>query len=536
MFKKLALSILTAVFLLVSIAPYFSPARAQISGLPDTWYAPKFGTFVDRVYNDSNPEEIFGERYTHAQVVWILHSLSAILLPEFIVSCMTQDDPITAGQCFSEAWDTFMGGGSLTRSNSDPGLASIINSLTSSERLSGFGYIRNLAEKFHIISEAKAQGFGFENLAPIRSFWTAVRDISYFLLIVAFIVMAFMIMFRVRISPQTVITVQSALPRLIIILILITFSYAIAGFVVDLAYLSLGLVAILGNPLSDLSTLELFSELITTLPIITMFVIPIIAAYAFISQQSLSIILAIPLALAAALVTLLLFILLLIVALRVVWLMIKTFINVVLLIAAGPILILLGVLPAAGGFSSWLRNLISHIVIFPSIITMVFFAHYVFWSSIERGTWFGTFLETADSLVNINPFDIPLGTSSGAIELPGFNLGDSTVFGSIIAVGILFLIPTLGSIIQGILSGRPFAYGTAIGQAMGPLGWGYGQVTGSQEYRAMREAMAQERAMGWAGKEGWRAGLVDRIGSVSPRTKRLITGAAQRFIPRDKQS
>jgi len=53
--------------------------------------------------------------------------------------------------------------------------------------------------------------------------------------------MAFMIMFRVRISPQTVITVQSALPKIIFTLILITFSYAIAGFLIDLMYVVIGI-------------------------------------------------------------------------------------------------------------------------------------------------------------------------------------------------------------------------------------------------------------------------------------------------------
>lgn len=515
MFKKLTLSFIAAILLLVSMAHYFTPVHAQIGGLPDTWYAPEFGSFVDRVYDESNPEEIFGERYTHAQVVWILHSLTAILLPEFVISCMTQLDPVTASQCFSDAWGALISGSPLTQSQSGSSLAHTINDLTGKDRLSGIGYIRSIAAKFHIIPEAKAQGFGFENLAPIRGLWTAMRDISYFLLIIAFIVMAFMIMFRVRISPQTVITVQSALPRLIMILILITFSYAIAGFVVDLAYLSLGLIAILGNNLSGLGTLPLFNELITSLPILTMFVIPIIAAFAFISQQSLSFILAIPLAIAAALVTLLLFILLVVVALRIVWLMVKTFINVIILIAASPILILLGVFPAAGGFSTWLRNLISHVMVYPAIIMMVFFAHFVFWSSIASSTWLGTFLVTADSLVNINPFDIPLGTSTGAIELPGFNLGDSTIFGSIVAVGILFLIPSLGNIIQGFISGRPFAYGTAIGQAVGPISWGYGKVTGSPEYRAYRQALGQERALRWL--EGRTGGLIGRISSKTGR-------------------
>jgi len=54
-----------------------------------------------------------------------------------------------------------------------------------------------------------------------------------------------MIMLRVKISPQAVVTVQSAIPKLITTLILVTFSYAIAGLVIDLCNLVEALVVAL---------------------------------------------------------------------------------------------------------------------------------------------------------------------------------------------------------------------------------------------------------------------------------------------------
>jgi len=51
-----------------------------------------------------------------------------------------------------------------------------------------------------------------------------------------------MIMFRIKINPQTAITIQLALPKLIITLLLITFSYAIAGFMIDIFYLIWGII------------------------------------------------------------------------------------------------------------------------------------------------------------------------------------------------------------------------------------------------------------------------------------------------------
>jgi hypothetical protein len=86
------------------------------------------------------------------------------------------------------------------------------------------------------LPQAYAQGVGFVGLQPLLNLWKAFRNISYILLALAMIVVGFMIMFRRKIDPQTVVTVQNALPRIITTLILITFSYAIAGLMIDLMY------------------------------------------------------------------------------------------------------------------------------------------------------------------------------------------------------------------------------------------------------------------------------------------------------------
>ena len=53
-----------------------------------------------------------------------------------------------------------------------------------------------------------------------------------------------MIMFRVKINPQTVVSLQTMIPKLVTTLILITFSFAIAGLVIDMIYVFL--LAIIG--------------------------------------------------------------------------------------------------------------------------------------------------------------------------------------------------------------------------------------------------------------------------------------------------
>src|SRR6185369_5532352 len=84
---------------------------------------------------------------------------------------------------------------------------------------------------------AYAQGLGFSSLSPILGLWKIFRNIAYFFFIVIFVFIGFMIMIRSKIGSQAAVTVQQALPKLVVSLILVTFSYAIAGLLLDLMYL-----------------------------------------------------------------------------------------------------------------------------------------------------------------------------------------------------------------------------------------------------------------------------------------------------------
>ncbi len=84
-----------------------------------------------------------------------------------------------------------------------------------------------------------AQGIGFGALTPILGTWKAFRDVAYYLLTFMFLITGFLILIRHKIGGNMAVTVQNALPRLVLALILITFSYAIAGLIVDLMYLAI---------------------------------------------------------------------------------------------------------------------------------------------------------------------------------------------------------------------------------------------------------------------------------------------------------
>jgi len=121
---------------------------------------------------------------------------------------------------------------------------SLIGALYANPPVRTADYLASVGQNFGIVKEAHAQvvGSGAQVLKPILSLWTVSRNISYVIMIIIFVIIGLMVMFRQRINPQTVITAQAALPGLVIGLILITFSYFLAALITDTAYIGTNLV------------------------------------------------------------------------------------------------------------------------------------------------------------------------------------------------------------------------------------------------------------------------------------------------------
>ena len=107
-----------------------------------------------------------------------------------------------------------------------------------SQPVSGIQYIAQVKNNF-LGKNVYAKDSGFQGLQPLLPLWKTLRNATYALFSIVFIVIGVMIMLRVKISPQAVITLQNSIPKLITALILVTFSYAIAGLVIDLSNLLL---------------------------------------------------------------------------------------------------------------------------------------------------------------------------------------------------------------------------------------------------------------------------------------------------------
>jgi hypothetical protein len=81
-----------------------------------------------------------------------------------------------------------------------------------------------------------AQQSGYDELmdSGIAGVWANIRNISYVFFILVMLAAGFMIMFRHKLGGQTLVTLGNSLPNVIISLILVTFSFAIAGLIIDL--------------------------------------------------------------------------------------------------------------------------------------------------------------------------------------------------------------------------------------------------------------------------------------------------------------
>jgi hypothetical protein len=125
-------------------------------------------------------------------------------------------------------------------------------------------YGADLAANFGLTKKAYAQdaislpsdgGLGFNSLLPTLNMWKAFRNITYMIFTFIFVIIGLGIMFRVKLDPRTVMTIQNQIPRIIIALVFITFSYALAGFLVDIMYVSIYIIiAIFAQQGYDTST------------------------------------------------------------------------------------------------------------------------------------------------------------------------------------------------------------------------------------------------------------------------------------------
>lgn len=486
MFKKIITSIILASFIFVNAGVYFAqPARAQESVEEGVWFFQNYQDWYTRVYDPDNVDEIFGERYTAAQVEWVIYGLFAFLINHFgdngVIGCILQEaarEDRNFLRCADDLALTladFATGGILIPNNVSSSLnesqyvasTNPVQDIISGTRpISGIGYVKTAISKFSPVGEVKAQGFGFGAAESMRALWVAVRNVTYFFLILMIIGMAFMVMFRFKLNPQTVITIQSALPKIIIALILITFSYAIAGFMIDLMYVVIGIVAAVLQS-SGLFQLNSWADMYNRLTgaglglgiigtLLVYMLIFIITAFLAVFSGLLNVTLFLPVSIILFVVIVVVSIIaLLFIIFKILWMLIKTFVTTLLLIAAGPIFII------TGGFAGWLKSLASNLAVFVAVGPMLAISFLFLASAMPSGEFYNIVQEFFPFAPQANVMD------TNPWQAPFLGMSDMDIVWLFASFVIMTLIPNVANIIKSMIAGKPFGYGTAIGAAIG---------------------------------------------------------------------
>ncbi len=369
---------------------------------------------------------------------------------------------------------------------------------------SGVQYIAEMKDSF-LGKPAYAQGIGFQGLQPILPIWRAFRNVVYILSSLIFVVIGLMIMFRVKISPQAVISLQNALPQLITALILVTFSYAIAGLIIDLSYFVTGLVlAVLFQATGKSLAVNLFLPGInTSIPILNNILnpfnfknlsdagIPQVAQLLMIPSLVtmmlggviswlIGYMIALPLGPAAPIVGYItgavfgsvgaILIAIILIIMIVIWLfkflmgLFKCYATLLFKIIMGPLEIGMGAFPNSKmGFSSWIMGVIANIAVFPISVLFLVISNLI----IANVIW-GGFTGTLSDILSGNITDVGMWTPAllggNAAQLAFSPVGGIAAMA--IGVSTLLMLSKLPDLITTqIFQLKPSPWGLAIGEA-----------------------------------------------------------------------
>lgn len=359
------------------------------------------------------------------------------------------------------------------------------------------------------VTPAYAQGIGFSSLSPVLELWKAFRNIAYFLFIIVFVVIGFMIMFRSQINPQTVVTVQAALPKLIVTLILITFSYAIAGFVVDLIYLSIFFFTEVFQAFNILKSAASARDAIFGYSVFRLGFDFLVSPFevAGSSAQAVSAIfegvIGIPWWLdwlTDALAYLIIAAAIIVALFRTLFTLIVSYVGIILSVIFAPLQLLMNAFPGSTAFTKWIRGLVANAIVFPAVALVL-----IIGSALTASNE----LKNSDGSLGINPltsdinpgagftpeksgFIPPLITTKGSgtrAQEPGASTDEE--FGlqqvqGVIGLGLVLFLPSIAENIKKSLQVEPGGFGAAAA-ALGAGPRIFGTVKGYYQRRQQEE-------------------------------------------------
>lgn len=317
------------------------------------------------------------------------------------------------------------------------------------------------------------RGVGFCSILPILNIWVTMRNIAYLILILVFIVIGVGIMLRIHIDPRTVMTVQNQIPKIIAGIIVISFSFAIAGFMIDIMWFTTYLFASVLGSATSLDSATMIKIIRAANPIDAANAIHgsgdggviniassasralgYLAESAFTNQQSSMGVLKDIIRPLVSIIAFLIFIIAIVVALLRLWLsLVITYVNIILDIVFAPFWILAGALPGSSlGIGGWFKDMLANLAVFPVAISFFILANY----------FVGAFDASTNNIVQNNMAPPLLGGT------------DSSAVAAVIGLGFILMLPNLLTTTKGFFKAPKVNFGPI----MGPVGVGAGFVGG----------------------------------------------------------
>ena len=353
-------------------------------------------------------------------------------------------------------------------------------------------YLADLGQRAKIVPPAYAQGLGFSALTPVLDIWKASRNFAYLGFTLMFIITGILIMIRQKIDPQTVISLQQALPRLVITLLLITFSYAIAGFVIDIMYILINLSIQLFKTFGLYDSVGNFQNEVLGQSILGTMLREIFGSINSDATEAISRVvddvfgdsqwatLGLGQLLSHTIGYVIIAFMLLYAGFKTFIILLMSYVKLIIGVIVGPIQIMFNALPGSDSFKKWLMGLLSNIAPFVIVVIMLLLAG-VFvgktaWGAKEGIGFYNSSATTFDSW-----------------KVPLINISNMESFIAIFALGILMLMPSAAQMAQDFFKVEAFKYGTALGEA-GKFGWGRTSGIGTEAFEQyqLKEAGAEK--------------------------------------------
>lgn len=333
----------------------------------------------------------------------------------------------------------------------------IVAALYSVEPISGVEYFAQQLEYINPVKPVYAQeGIGYAALQPVQKLWSIMRNITYVGFVIVFVIMGFMIMFRAKISPQAVATIQDSIPRITVALVLVTFSYAIAGFMIDIMFVLLNVI---------LSTLESQGAVGDTSAIFKESVFGIVFGswrgivgsvgdgIANVIDEVVDITLLDKILgfFGGGIAAIIAGIAILYVMFKVFLQLLMAYVNIIILTIVAPFFFLSQALPGVNGASAWFKQMAASIAVFPAVAIMFVFAGIL--SGIGH---LGGSTETQLG-----------GDAIGQFPLLAGDIGIDAL-SNLIGFGILLMTPTVADMIKKAIGSPGQGMGAGIGASLAP--------------------------------------------------------------------